>query len=755
LEEGGQAAAVRWEPAAGRLVLHGLFERPVPLTVELVWTSAGSPRRWALGPTERAEPLEGGWRFDLGELWLDWLWQPAAGGLRIDCRLTVRAAGDIALWQLVPARFGGELPPLEALERVRFYRNGFQSWTPSGSVPATSSTAYPWVRSFALMSHFVDSPSWGRRDGLLSNQFTVLAGRDEPRALLAGFLAQRRGLGEAFLQNRGGRGLHLSLDYGGKLLGPGEVLEGEPLLLARGQASALLDAYADQSAAAMGARPLRRRSPVGWCSWYELYTRVSEADVRANLEALRERPHLGVEVVQVDDGYQADVGDWLVTNEKFPQGMEPLAREVKRQGFQAGIWLAPFMAVPRARLVREHPEWVLRDERGRPRPCGFNPMWRSGTVGLDLSHPEVLSWLAEVFGTLVAQGYDYFKIDFLFAALRHGRRRNPRLSPVEAYREGLAVIRRAIGEERFLLGCGAPLGPSVGFVDAMRVSADVKEEWRSWLYDRIGRDCASPSARNCLTTNITRQFLHRRWWLNDPDCLLVRDRRTCLTQDEVHLLVTVLGMSGGMLLLSDDLSRLAPERLRQAEAVLPPSVLSASAPELLEEALPRRFLLEGPRRRLVAHLNWEDSPAPLELPEHPAPHRFDFWKEEVLRAPRGEVPAHGVRALLETPPAPHPVLVGTTLHLAALVDGRIDDTFEPASGVLRLTAREIARRQGTLWIAVPECFELDRQALPPQAGRIEAWEHGITLGVELSAPWALELRFIDRRPRAAQEGHAG
>jgi len=732
---------VRWEPASARLLLQGLDASALSLTPELVWSEGRTRRRWTPGPSERIEPLSNGWRFDLGAFWLDWRWGSTPEGLRIDCRLTVRAQGDVELWQVVPARLGPELALFARLEHQRFFRNGFQSWTPVGSVPATASTVYPWVRDFALASHFVDSPYWGRKDGLLSHTFTVLGRGDSQDALLAGFLTQERGLGELFLQNRGERSLHASLDYGGKRLAPGESLDTEPLLLARGPPHPLLERYAALSGAAMKARVPQGPSPVGWCSWYEFYTRVSEADIRSNLQALRAHPELGIRVVQMDDGYQPHVGDWLETNAKFPHGMEPVAREVLRQGFQAGIWLAPFMALPRSRLVREHPAWVLRDSKGRPRPFGYNPGWRSGTVGLDLTHPDVMAWLKEVFGRFVAQGYDYFKIDFLFAALAHGQRHEPRRSPVEAYRSGLAAIREALGEERFLLGCGAPLGPTVGFVDAMRVSADVSENWRSWLFDWLGKDCASPSARQCLAGNLGRTFLHRRWWLNDPDCLLVRDQRTHLTQAEVHMLVTVLGMTGGMLLLSDDLTRLSPERLRQAEAVLPPSPLSARTEDLMDETFPRRFVLEGPRRRLEAHLHWGEKPTPLHLPQASRVHRFDFWREEWLHGPEGDIPPHGVRAVLETPHAEHPVLVGTTLHLVAPVDGRLEDTFEPATGVLRLSARDIARRQGRLWLAVPEALRLDRQSLPAGLSLVEETPHGVTLSVDMPVPWTMELHF--------------
>jgi hypothetical protein len=41
----------------------------------------------------------------------------------------------------------------------------------------------------------------------------------------------------------------------------------------------------------------------------------------------------------------------------------------------------------------------------------------------------------------------------------------------------MAVIRDAAGSDAYLLGCGAPIIPSVGHVDAMRVSNDIAPHW--------------------------------------------------------------------------------------------------------------------------------------------------------------------------------------------------------------------------------------------------------------------------------------
>ncbi len=52
------------------------------------------------------------------------------------------------------------------------------------------------------------------------------------------------------------------------------------------------------------------------CSWYQYFSDVTEGDVLANLDAMGSLD-LPVGVVQIDDGYEACVGDWLTSSGRF------------------------------------------------------------------------------------------------------------------------------------------------------------------------------------------------------------------------------------------------------------------------------------------------------------------------------------------------------------------------------------------------------------------------------------------------------
>jgi len=88
---------------------------------------------------------------------------------------------------------------------------------------------------------------------------------------------------------------------------------------------------------------------VGWCSWYHYFHDVTESAVRDNLARASDWPF---DVFQIDDGYQAHIGDWLNTAASFPSGLAAIADAIAAEGCRPGLWLAPFLAHPDARSRR-------------------------------------------------------------------------------------------------------------------------------------------------------------------------------------------------------------------------------------------------------------------------------------------------------------------------------------------------------------------------------------------------------------------
>ncbi|MCA0295568.1 MAG: alpha-galactosidase [Actinobacteria bacterium] len=276
--------------------------------------------------------------------------------------------------------------------------------------------------------------------------------------------------------------------------------DGDPAGVKRVDAAGVAPAlgrYGDRLARAAGVGELRP-APTAWCSWYRYFEDVAPADIEENLTAIEDRD-LPVEVIQLDDGWEVGVGDWT-ENVRFGS-LAPLADLIRSRGRRAGIWLAPFVATADSELARTHPDWLVGD-------AGAN--WGAPLRGLDLGRPDVRDWLRGVVARLADLGFDYFKLDFLYGGALTRTPEDP--DGTRAYRAGLATVREGAGPEAYLVGCGAPILPSVGLVDAMRVSPDT--------FHPEGQD-GSTGLRGEMGAR-ARAWQQGRLWVNDADCLVAR-----------------------------------------------------------------------------------------------------------------------------------------------------------------------------------------------------------------------------------------
>ena len=152
-----------------------------------------------------------------------------------------------------------------------------------------------------------------------------------------------------------------------------------------------------------------------------------------------------------------------------------------------------------------------------------------------------------------------------------------------------------------MLGCGVPLSNVVGLVDANRIGPDVAPTWSLDPAAEIvpGYLGTQPATAHALTNTLSRAFMHRRLWLNDPDCLLLRTSSTALSAAAARTWAHAVGVSGGTAIVSDDLALLgATERALFDEVVAIGRVADAAASggdgprclDLLDHATPRRLV---------------------------------------------------------------------------------------------------------------------------------------------------------------------
>lgn len=442
-------------------------------------------------------------------------------------------------------------------EDVSVFCHGYQSWLPSrgqrlgvdcDDTNAPDSTEY-------VRPSFHADPGVAPEGRLRSEQVVVAdLGQGEPLVQL-GFLGGTTHEGTFWLYREGGTvRLRAEAWLGGVQLPGGSTRTLHPVATASGvDAHRLLAGWADRVGAAEGALTSGAYT-VGWCSWYHYFERVTEDDIASNLAAATEGGW-PFDVFQVDDGFQAHIGDWLTTNDSFPSGLAPLATSIAAAGFTPGIWIAPFLAHPDSQLAKDHPDWVPRHADGNPLVGMFNPIWDGMVWQLDVTMPEVLEHLESVAAELVRLGFTYLKLDFTFSSTFRGAYFDPTKTPAERVRMGYDAIRRGAGDDAYILGCGAPLASTVGLVDAMRIGSDVAPYWLP-RDPEPGTEYQAPSVRNAYINTVSRTWQHRRLWQNDPDCLMLRHSETDLTDVEIATWSAAVAVSGGLALVSDDLALL-------------------------------------------------------------------------------------------------------------------------------------------------------------------------------------------------------
>jgi alpha-galactosidase len=692
---------------------------------------------------------------------------PDVNGLAVTLRLALWAEGRGLIWSWELAHGGVHPLQLERLDWLHavvapagewdFFANGWQSWSYSGLTP--HGRAQPRSRLGAIRAP-LDPPAASAprgRDRLRASMFAALIHPASRSALLAGFLSQREHFGIIDCDRRpDAPRLHLWADGEEAILLPGATLRCDWAILEQLDLDApdplgpYLEAVGQLHQVRLPAAP-----PSGWCSWYYFMDnyvgQFSAADLRQNLAAMAARQaELPLRTFQIDDGYEPWVGDWDRFRPALPDGVAPLAAAARAADFEAGLWLAPFILDPRSATAAAHPDWLLRDPRGRPVNAGF--LWNRFAQALDLTHPAAQDFAQTAVARAVSWGFRYLKLDFLYAAALSGRRHDPTYTGARALRHGLEGLRAAVGPEVCLLGCGCPLGSAIGLVDAMRISADTAVTWRPQfrgIRPLFQEEPDLPAAGLAAHNTLTRAALHRRWWWNDPDCLLLRPD-TDLTLDEVQLIATGIALSGGSLFVSDHLPSLPEERLRLLERLLPPIGQRPTVLDLLHAAQPRRVRLDldGPAGpwSLVGLYNWGTEARWTALrPEDwgLAPGRCwaqEFWRGWGGWAAEGGLPLaphsaalFAIRAITPDQPA----YLGSDLHISQGLEVR---AWAAQPGRLKLRLERPGRIRGQVWLYLPGALRAASSAAGPLPWEARA-DGVVRLNLDLPAAADIQLAY--------------
>ena len=518
-----------------------------------------------------------------------------------------------------------------------------------------------------------------------SYMFLAMAEPVTRTGVVAGWLTHERASGVVLSEpNESSVLIEGRSEYGKLLIEPGKSAKGETFAVGYfDDALVGLEAYADAMAKTYEIK--LPEIPSGYCTWYSSpHGGASDEKSMGELADFcgRELRKYGFKVLQIDDKWQLSRRDYTSYNPKgpYPSGMKPTAEKITGAGLTAGIWFTPFGWDYKRPVFKEHQDWFVHKDDG----AIYSVHWAGDC--LDMTHPGAREFLDGVIRQMTREwGYKYIKIDGLWTgmaikilypnpdyrddnlgdAVFHNRAK----TNVEAYRDGLKLVREASGDDVYILGCNIAqnmrtLGGSIGRVDAMRVGSDIGARWGGILKG------ASMGTRL--------YFLHNRVWHNDPDCLMLRDP---LTLDQARAWGSWIAISGQLNIASEWLPGLPADKLDVVKRSMPNHGLCGKPVDLFSNALAQVWYLRSgageQRKDVIGLFNWDDKKSDsvsVELNKLDLPGGgngtyvgFDYWEDRFVVPFSGELKTElrpssckviSIREILN-----RPVLVSTSRHI--------------------------------------------------------------------------------------------
>jgi len=542
--------------------------------------------------------------------------------------------------------------------------------------------------------------------------------------VVSGWLTNEKGSGALFSAIKNNLvEIKTQIDYGHFRLAAGKSEVTETLLIGYFDDARLGEEHFADDLAKQQDIQLKKRSAV-YCTWYSEKNGGAGSEsssielakyIKKNLKPF------GLGTLQIDDQWQGGDQyngphrrfDRVDPKGGYPNGMTTTANAIKKEGLSAGIWWMPFARNHQDPEYDDRQHWFAHRSNGKP----FDTKW--GGTSLDLTLPEVQDHIAFVARRMQNWGFDYFKMDGLWTGtvteqiyINDGYKddsigncqplHNPMITQIEAFRNGLKLIRKTTNNEVFLSGCCISqnmrsFGASIGLVNAMRIGPDFNHDGQSI---RTGAIRASRL-----------YFLNGRVWWNDPDPSMLRESGISTADPSAsgiggviraRLLPSFVAVSGQFFLSSDWLPDLPENRIEIMKRTMASHNGVARPVNGFEKDLPSVWLVTdqktGTPRNVIGLFNWETSSQNIGcqlkwagLKDNIVYHAFDFWgnkpMDDIKKSISSELPSESCLVIALRAKSDHPEIVSTSQHVTQGMIDLINETWE--NGTLSGTSKII------------------------------------------------------------------
>ncbi len=230
-------------------------------------------------------------------------------------------------------------------------------------------------------------------------------------------------------------------------------------------------------------KPTNEDYNISWCSWgYEFD--VTPAQMLGTVPKLKE---LGIKWATLDDRWFENYGDWEPRSDTFPgDAIKKMVDDFHKQGMLAQIWWLPIgvedgqgkyegHAYKLAKVVAEHPDWLILDKTGN------HARMTRRLAALCPALPEVQAYYKQLTEKFIRDwGFDGHKLDNIFSVPACYNPKHQHKSPddsIHAMGEVYKVIfetTRSLKPESVTQSCPCGTTPNVAWLPYMdqAVTAD-------------------------------------------------------------------------------------------------------------------------------------------------------------------------------------------------------------------------------------------------------------------------------------------
>ncbi len=582
-----------------------------------------------------------------------------------------------------------------------------------------------------------------------------------------------------------------------KILGANQSLTSELMILDAQQETphVALETYADRLKAWLGIETWLERHPemkvpAGWNSWSGsgssggYGTDINEEIIVANMDfADRELRRWGMNYFQIDDGWEVNIGDWWVREDRFPShgdqnGIEWLLARARDLGFIPGLWIQAFNAEEGSETLANHPEWFCD-------PI-FGGLFGDDLRALDLSRPDAREHLGEIVGHVRDWGAEWVKLDFGYTAALTENWHESNITRGEFYKKGVQLVRDTLGNDVFFLNV-AIVGWNYGLIDSLRLTLDTMPAWEGESDDpySLGGYFLNQGLKPMYRDSVRRYYLHGRVWLNHPDLTFYRAHRDTsippLTLNESSTFTTAVALQGGVVKIGDRIVDLSSEAVDNLRRILPVYGTSGRPLDLFQREFPEVWSMTvddfDEPYHVLGLLNWginldltrspyafmDDAERvigadfdAMELDPDAVYLAFEFWTQEFLGEASGEfsmtVPARTPRVVALRRKLARPQLLGTNRHviggvgvirsvewnagtrtLTGVQEGSIGTAHAPFEHRVTLYVPDSYTFQG-VEVTAPDGYQIQGQASDVD-GRVMVLRFSVTESAKETGSW--------------------